>query len=136
MLTLDRKNNVLVPWYNRKFAVDSSGQKMYFKPYEIGSWRDEYFRLDDQRIVEVKSDTENMKKGFYLHYSEEQKTALIRLCFYLKKNFKTFSFDKVFGHDSVAPNRKNDPGGCLGLPGEVKPVSIPEFQKYLKQNYR
>lgn len=134
IMSLDRKNGVIIPWYNRKFYVNSSGEKVYEKVnghYVLGSPNDEYFNTNDPRIVHVEKTKENIQPGYYLQYSDEQKIALIRLVMKFKREHKNFKIEQVFGHDSVAPKRKNDPGGCLGLPGQIKAVTVMEFQKFL-----
>jgi N-acetyl-anhydromuramyl-L-alanine amidase AmpD len=90
----------------------------------------EYFGPDDVRFVEAK---DNMIKGYYQRYTKEQEETLKHLILWLKDNdpSNTFSFDFVLGHDSVCSpkGRKTDPGGSLSM-------SIPEYQKYLKDLYK
>jgi len=62
---------------------------------------------------------ENIAKGNYYMFSEEQETELLRLCVFLYNNSPVVGGEKVFeignivGHDEVSPGRKSDPGHAL-----------------------
>jgi len=81
----------------------------------------------DESQVRYSGGHDNIQKGYYQKYTPEQEKALTHLLLWLKDNdpSNVFSFDYVLGHDSVAPERKQDPGASLSM-------SIPEYQKYLK----
>lgn len=61
--------------------------------------------------------------GSYQKYTEAQEIALKKLCTWLCEN--GCSPDLIFGHDEVAPDRKNDPGLALS-------VNMDEFRKIIK----
>lgn len=87
------------------------------------SWFGEVYPDDAVRTVKAK---DNVEAGTYHRYTQAQEDSLIRLLLWLyRNNPKVFSLDLVLGHDSVAPKRKNDPGGSLSM-------TIPELQKLLK----
>lgn len=80
--------------------------------------------------LRTKGAKDNCEAGTYVKYTEAQEQALINLLLWLKKNNPdVFSFDYVLGHDSVSPGRKSDPGWSLSM-------TIPEFQKKLKELYK
>ena len=87
----------------------------------------EWYRAGEVRRVPAEG---NIKAGIYLPYSFEQFEALTNLCLYLDRTFPSFSLDRVFGHDEVAPGRKNDPGGALANPAQL--MTMAEFRGYLK----
>lgn len=60
----------------------------------------------------------NIQTGFYHKFTDKQKEALVDLILWMNDQSKDFDLKKVLGHDEVAPNRKNDPGGSLGMPME------------------
>lgn len=69
---------------------------------------------------------DNVQAGTYVKYTPEQEKSLEELILWLHLNNPgVFKLDYVLGHDSVAPTRKDDPGGSLSM-------TIPEYQKYLK----
>lgn len=79
------------------------------------------------RYIEKKKD--NMQAGYYQKFTPAQEKSLTKLILWLKwNNPSVFSLDNVVGHDEVAPTRKSDPGGSLSL-------SMPEYRKYLKEQY-
>lgn len=64
----------------------------------------------------VVSKTGNIKPGLYVPYTQAQQDALVNVLLWLKARYPTtFRLDYVFGHDEVAPTRKQDPGGSCGL---------------------
>ncbi len=87
------------------------------------SWFGKTYQADDCRIVSSK---ENIQAGTYKKFTAAQEKALVDLLSWLHKNNpEVFKIENVLGHDSIAPTRKNDPGGSLSM-------TIPELQKRLK----
>lgn len=87
------------------------------------SWFGKTYPESQCRTVSSK---QNIQGGTYKKYTEAQERALIDLLMWLKQNNPSvFSLDFVLGHDSIAPSRKNDPGGSLSM-------TIPELQMLLK----
>ncbi|MEM4359745.1 MAG: N-acetylmuramoyl-L-alanine amidase [Candidatus Bilamarchaeaceae archaeon] len=84
--------------------------------------------IESELVVHYQTQVGNIKPGGYVRFSDLQIEALITILFNLKKRYTQFSFDYVLGHDEVAPDRKNDPGGALGMP-------MDEFRDLLKQRY-
>lgn len=71
----------------------------------------------------------NIKAGIYHKFTEAQEDSLINLLMWLRyNNPDVFSFFNVVGHDEVAPNRKNDPGGSLS-------VTMNQFRHRLDSTY-
>lgn len=120
--------DIFCPWYNSvrdsrgNPVMDSKGRVKMLKAF------DEHYTKAEVRHVKAK---DNIKSGYYLPYSHAQFEALVNLCLFLSKTQKNFKLSQVLGHDEVAPNRKNDPGGALANPDEV--MTMPEFRDYLKQ---
>lgn len=83
----------------------------------------QYFYENQVRFCKAR---DNIKEGWYQTFTSEQEQSLIDFIVWLKTNDKTgqFSYDFVLGHDEVAPERKNDPGGALSM-------SMPEFRAKL-----
>lgn len=73
---------------------------------------DTSYSLDE---MEFWKKTENIKQGYYHKFTAEQKKSLVDLNLWLDAQSEEFSLDYVVGHDEVAPSRKNDPGGSLGM---------------------
>jgi N-acetyl-anhydromuramyl-L-alanine amidase AmpD len=128
MLFTTSDPNVLVPWYNTLrnskgvTILDGQGHATRL------SANDEWYKPSEARLV--KPAEGSIKVGWYLPYSHAQFEALTNLCLHLARKFSSFSLDKVFGHDEVAPNRKNDPGGALANPAER--MTMKEFRAFLK----
>jgi len=123
-----QEDGVFCPWFNSlrtdKGAVilDARGR------CTRKSANDEWYPASAVRKVAARG---NIKAGTYLPYSFDQFEALTNLCLYLARTFPaTFSLDRVFGHDEVAPDRKNDPGGALADPARL--MTMIEFRAYLK----
>lgn len=119
---------VYCPWFNS--VLDASGNVVLDARGRCTRRKanDEAYAASEVRIVPAQ--TGNIKPGVYLPYSFEQFEALTNLCLYLARTFPTFSLDRVFGHDEVAPNRKSDPGGALADPAQL--MTMAEFRTYLK----
>ena len=121
--------NVLVPWYNTVrnsqgvTIVDGQGRATR------QSATDEWYKPGEAR--QVKTKTGNIKPGWYIPYSHDQFEALTNLCLHLARKFDSFSLDKVLGHDEVAPQRKNDPGGALADPDRL--MTMADFRAFLKE---
>lgn len=119
--------DLFVPWYNAvknaKGAVitDSHGRATR------ASATDESYTAAEARRSPARG---NIKPGWYLPYSHAQFEALTSLILYLARRFPTFSIAKVFGHDEVAPKRKNDPGAALANPADL--MTMEEFRIYLR----
>lgn len=123
-----QEDGVFCPWFNAvrdaKGAVvlDARGR------CRRKSVNDEWYVASEVRTVAADG---NIKAGTYLPYSFDQFEALTNLCLYLARTFPaTFSLDRVFGHDEVAPSRKNDPGGALADPARL--MTMAAFRAYLK----
>lgn len=100
--------------------------KLIKKDDKFYTWYNREIPESEVRYV-LKKD--NIESGYYQKYTPIQELELTKLLLWLKKNNpKVFNFDYVLGHDSVAPGRKNDPGGSLSM-------TIPEYQEYLKKEY-
>lgn len=124
----DEVENVFFAWFNTK--LDSRGRpRLRRGRRQIRSMADEHYQPSEVRFCEQR---DNIKAGWYVPYTKAQFDALISLIRHLSGLFPdTFSIDKVLGHDEVAPDRKNDPGGALAF--EDRLMSGPEFRRYLKQ---
>lgn len=71
----------------------------------------------------------NIKEGWYVKFTPEQEAALKKLILWLKSNNPSvFDLNYVLGHDEIAPDRKNDPGGSLSM-------TMPELREVLKAEY-
>ena len=123
-----QEDGVFCPWFNAvrndagTVVLDARGRCTRRSP------SDEWYPTSAVRKVAANG---NIKAGIYLPYSFDQFEALTHLCLYLAKTFPaTFSLDRVFGHDEVAPTRKNDPGGALADPARLMTMSA--FRTYLK----
>lgn len=122
-----QEDGVFCPWFNS--VRNSDGAVVLDKRGRCTrvSANAEWYRGSEVRRVAAEG---NIKAGVYLPYSFEQFEALTNLCLYLAKTFPSFSLDRVLGHDEVAPNRKNDPGGALANPTQL--MTMAEFRAYLK----
>lgn len=123
-----QEDGVFCPWFNSvrnaAGAVVLDGRGRCTRK----SVNDEWYRADEVREVAAQG---NIKAGIYLPYSFDQVEALTNLCLYLARTFPaTFSLDRVFGHDEVAPDRKNDPGGALA--DSARLMTMMAFRTYLK----
>ncbi|PTT12328.1 MULTISPECIES: N-acetylmuramoyl-L-alanine amidase [unclassified Caulobacter] len=115
-----QEDGVFCPWFNA--VRDANGEVVLDVRGRCTrrSANDEWYSVDEVRKVAADG---NIKAGIYLPYSHEQFEALTRLCLYLARTFPaTFSLDRVFGHDEVAPKRKNDPGGALADPARLMTI--------------
>lgn len=118
-----------------------NGSKLTEKNGKYFTWFDEEIPKERVRFVAAE---DNMVRGYYEQYTEEQEQTLIYLCLWLKMNDPDwFSFDYVLGHDEVAGDenrlcygpgkgisyqRKTDPGGALSM-------TMPKFREMLKEKY-
>lgn len=124
-----QEDGVFCPWFNsvldahKRVVLDTRGR------CTRRSATDEWYAASEVRRVAAQ--TGNITPGAYLPYSFDQFEALTNLCLYLARTFPaTFSLDRVFGHDEVAPTRKNDPGGALADPARM--MTMAQFRTYLK----
>lgn len=106
--------------------LTKKGDKLY------KTWFDTYIPEDNVRYTPGK---DNQAKGYYEKFTAAQEKTLTELLLWLKSQAPDiFSFDYVLGHDCVAGPlgigywRKTDPGASLSM-------TIPEYQKYLKDLY-
>ena len=77
------------------------------------SWFNVTYPEEDVRHSEG---IENIQKGTYLKFSQEQEDALMKLLLWLEENSNgIFEFQNVVGHDEVSPGRKSDPGASLSM---------------------
>lgn len=77
------------------------------------AWFDETYSEDEVRFCYT---NQNIQQGHYNKYSMAQEAALIELLKWLKSNGNgIFEYKYVLGHDEVAPDRKDDPGGSLSM---------------------
>ncbi|HEX3175413.1 MAG TPA: N-acetylmuramoyl-L-alanine amidase [Methylomirabilota bacterium] len=67
---------------------------------------------------------DNIKAGFYHRYTKAQEDALINFLLWQIET-RGMDIDWIVGHDEVAPDRKQDPGGSLSL-------TMPELRALLK----
>ena len=104
-----------VPWFDA--VRDASGQAVLDARgrARIKDPNGEIYRRAELRVAARGA---NIHAGTYVPFTADQMDALTGLLLWLKaRNPAKVRFDRVFGHDEVAPTRKLDPGGCLGAPG-------------------
>jgi len=89
---------------------------------KLYTWFDQEIPVNQARKVRG---GDGQQAGWYCAFTVEQEKALVKLVEWMDENLTNFSIDNVVGHDEVAPNRKNDPGGALSL-------SMPKFRAALK----
>lgn len=95
-------------------------------------WWDQGKHLESNRIhpseVVYMPKADNIQPGYYHLYTEAQMYALRKLICWLHLNHPSvFELKYVLGHDEVAPNRKNDPGGSLGM-------TMPKFRELIQRD--
>lgn len=92
-----------------------------------GQVDDTYFKtnvpLEKSRKGLINNKWQKSSLGTYEKFTEEQEIALKKLCTWLCENGS--NPDLIFGHDEVAPVRKNDPGLSLSVP-------MDDFRKIIK----
>jgi len=92
-----------------------------------GQVDDTYFKTnvppEKTRTGSISNKWQKSNYGSYEKFTNEQEIALKKLCTWLCENGS--NPDLIFGHDEVAPNRKNDPGLSLS-------VSMDDFRKIIK----
>jgi len=79
---------------------------------------------DTVRSGEIKNKWQT-SKGVFQKFTPAQEAAILELCIWLCRN--GCNPDLIFGHDEVAPKRKNDPGLSLSM-------SMDDFRKTIKQH--
>lgn len=83
--------------------VESNGKSWFGKTYS------------KDRLRKVPK-LDNVKAGTYVKYTDKQEESLIDLlCWLHKNNPSVFEIKYILGHDEVAPDRKQDPGGSLSM---------------------
>jgi hypothetical protein len=88
------------------------------------TWFNKTVPESERRWVEKKDNI--LHDGMYEKYTEAQEKSLIEFLLWMHENYSDiFKLDYVVGHDSIAPKRKNDPGGSLSM-------TMPEFRALLK----
>jgi hypothetical protein len=84
-------------------------------------------KVPSSQVRSFPKKTGNILAGHYAIFTAEQERSLKKLLQWLKNNNpEVFTYDLVVGHDEVAPNRKNDPGGALSM-------TMDEFRTALSQ---
>lgn len=121
-----QEDGVFCPWYNSKrnsggsVILDSRGRCTRVTD------RDEWYTYDEVRYAQG----DNITRGYYLPYTEDQFNSLVAIIAFLKDKFPNhFDINKVFGHDEVSPRRKQDPGGALAYDGRL--MTMPQFRQFL-----
>ena len=118
-----------VSQYFAGIEVLSPGKVTAIGNGQFKTWFGQIFNQDLVRYAA--SSFDNIQKGYYVMYSYEQEEFLIKFCCDLWKyspmhnGKKVFQVTNIVGHDSVSPNRKDDPGYSLS-------VSVPVFQGKVK----
>ena len=79
----------------------------------------------NEKLVRYSEGKDNIRKGYYLPFTDKQEFALINFCKWQISTNPEFDIEWVLGHDEVAPGRKSDPGGALSM-------TMPEFRQLLR----
>lgn len=74
------------------------------------------------------ANVENIQEGVYHRFTQAQIESLQKLILWMKDVAPKdcFKIENVVGHDEVSPDRKNDPGGSLGM-------TMSKFREKLKK---
>jgi N-acetyl-anhydromuramyl-L-alanine amidase AmpD len=90
------------------------------------TWYGEYIPQDKVRTINTEMTEQRgfIHSGYYAKFEERQMHSLNMTCSFLCKHFE-IDPKFIFGHDEVAPDRKNDPGGSLN-------VSMEEYRKFIR----
>lgn len=88
----------------------------------------EYWTKDDVRAVKAPP---YVNAGTYLKFSPAQERSLVEFILWLavQSGMGEAFIDNVVGHDEIAPDRRDDPGGSLSMPAS-------DFRKKLKELYK
>ncbi len=124
-----QEDGIFCPWYNSK--RNSHGRVIldHHNRCHRVSLKDEWYKGDEVRLA----DGDNITRGYYLPYTEEQFNSLMSVINHLSKEHETtFRIDRVFGHDEISPGRKQDPGGALAYEGNL--MTMPQFRGHLQRN--
>lgn len=92
----------------------------YFLGLEVLNWgmldgTNRAASLPKEELVTFPSNKENIKKGTYQLITKAQLRAIVNLVKKMKKECPDFSLVYLTSHDVVAPSRKSDIGGSLGM---------------------
>ena len=100
------------------------GGRLSKKDGEYKTWFNKTVDADHRRSV--KAEDNILNDGVYEMYTPEQEKALTEFLLWMNQAGKgVFKLDNVLGHDEIAPNRKNDPGGSLSM-------TMPKYREFLK----
>lgn len=80
-------------------------------------------KIENPRDITVERD--NHKVGKFARFTDDQEIALLALVLWHARNCPGFDPEWVVGHDEIAPNRKQDPGGSFSK-------TMPEFREILR----
>ncbi len=122
-------DGIFCPWYNsRRTRGGRVIRDSRDRCYRLSA-TDEWYTSSDVRLA----DGQNINRGYYLPYTEDQFQSLVSIIAFLRGEFEnTFRLDRVFGHDEVSPGRKQDPGGALAYEGNL--MTMPQFRDFLRHN--
>lgn len=118
---------------NKTVGVECTGMGQVTKRSD-GMWGSkeqpamhEYWNDGDVRTVKAEA---NRNAGTYLKFTEAQEKGLVELILWLAVNSgQGIQFiNYVVGHDEIAPDRRDDPGGSLSM-------TTPQFRVLLKGLY-
>jgi hypothetical protein len=113
---LDRGGPHCGTWHHHYYVgIEVAGWgKLTYKDGEFRSWAG--YVVPEHRVRHIPQQNGNQQPGYYEAWTDAQEQALLKTLLWLKVNAPgVFSFDRVLGHDEVAPERKNDPGGSLSM---------------------
>ena len=93
-----------------------------------------WFKTEIPEEEVVFSETrENIDRGYYHKFTEEQVLATRKLCCWLHlNNPSVFKIANITSHDEVSPGRKTDIGASMVV--DNKPLSISEFRKLIESD--
>lgn len=78
---------------------------------------------------------DNIDRGYYHKFTEEQVLATRKLCCWLYlNNPRVFKIENITSHDEVSPGRKTDIGASMVING--KALTISEFRKLIESDVK
>ncbi|MGD9668878.1 MAG: N-acetylmuramoyl-L-alanine amidase [Hyphomicrobiaceae bacterium] len=108
---VNKTANGYEPWWNKPGASSNN----YYVEEQVR------FAIAGENITET---------GHYHKYTQNQEVSLVKLLMWLHQNCPSvFEIGYVLGHDEIAPQRKNDPGGSLSL-------TMPQLRVRLQKEIR